>query len=209
MEKFGIYNHGSLEYTFLSSDRLGKALGRLVRDPDSIPAFTPQFTDSGPYLPVVGKPLGPPDTSLLKPALAFYLYTSTDDPSYRGLISRRVLDILADEPSYQYMMTDAQTRVASLVKRNIKIDFDLSHLRATPVEIVGLPHCDSRPDLQWVQLDGTMIFTYTSTMANAREPVAWPQGSHIYVPTIIEDGVRKFDGYCPEPSLNGAPVAMQ
>jgi hypothetical protein len=209
IEKFGMYNHISREYSFLSSERLGKALGRLVRDPASIAPFNPQFTDLGPYPLVAAKPLGPADPRLLKPALAFYLYTSTDDPSYNELISRRVLGLLADEPSYQYMMADAHARVTSLAERNINIDFDLSQLRATPVEIVGLPHCDSRPDLQWVQLDGTMIFTYASPTANVREPVAWPQSSHIYVPTIVEDGMRKFDGYCPEPSMNGAPVAMQ
>ena len=37
IEKFGMYNHISREYTFLSSERLGKALGRLVQDPDAIP----------------------------------------------------------------------------------------------------------------------------------------------------------------------------
>jgi hypothetical protein len=209
IEKFGMYNHISREYTFLSSERLGKALGRLVHDPDTIPAFTAQFTDAGPYLPVVAKPLGPPDASLVKSALAFYLYTSTDDPSYEQLISRRVLDTLAEEPSYHYMMADAHTRVTSLVKRNIRIDFDLSDLRATPVGIVGLRHCDSRADLLWVQLDGTIIFTYSSPTANVREPVTWPQSSHIFVPTILEDGVRKYDGYCPEPSMQSPPIGIQ
>jgi hypothetical protein len=209
VEKFGMYNHISREYTFLSSERVGKALGRLVRDPDSIPPFIPQFTDPGPYAPVTVKPQGPPDPALLRPTLAFYLYTSTDEPSYQQLISRRVLNLLADEPSYQYMMADAHARNASLARRSIKIDFDLSQLRATPVDIAGLPHCASRPDLLWVQLDGTMIFTYASPTANVREPVAWPQTSHIYLPTIVEDGIRKFDGYCPEPSMNSASVAMR
>jgi hypothetical protein len=209
IDKFGMYNHISREYTFLSSERLGKALGRLVDNPDSIPPFAPQSIDSTPYPLVAARPLGPPDPTLLEPALALYLYTQTADPSHLQHASKRVLDLLANEPSYQYMMADAQARLASLSHRNIKLGFDLSQLRATPVEITGLAHCDSRPDLQWVQLDGAMIFTFASPTASAREPVLWPQGSHIYVPMVVEDGTRKFDGYCPEPSMNGTAVAMQ
>ena len=204
-EKFGMYNHISREYTFLSSERLGKALDRLVTNPDSIPPFVPQFRDIDPYPPIVATPVGPPDPSLLNAALAFYLYTSTADDSYKRLISRRVLDLLAAEHSYQYMMVDAAARIRSLAERNIKIDFDLSQLRATPVEITGLPHCNSHADIQWVQLDGAMIFTYASSTTQSKEPVAWPSTSHIYVPTVIEDGVRKFDGYCPEPSMSEQP----
>ena len=200
-EKFGMFNHISREYTFLSSERLGKALGRLVTDPNSIPPLQTQFKDSGPYQPITATPTGPPDPSLVKPALAFYLYTSTADDSYRQLISKRVLDLLAAERSYQYMMADATDRARSLAKKNIKIDFDLSQLRATPVAITGLPHCNSQPGVQWVQIDGAMIFTYASPVSSSKEPVQWPSTSHIYIPTIVEDGVRKFDGYCPEPSM--------
>ena len=31
----------------------------------------------------------------------------------------------------------------------------------------------------------------------------------IYVPTVVEDGVRKFDGYCPEPSMAETSAAPQ
>ena len=166
-----------------------------------------KYPRGGPYPPITTKPLGPPDPDLLKPALALYLYTSTEDAEYHRLISNRVLDLLAAEPAYQYMMADATARAASLAKRNIKIGFDLSRMRATPVAVDGLSHCDLRADTQWVQLDGTMIFTYRSPTAKSDEPVAWPEASHIYIPTIVEDGVRKFDGYCPEASMSEPPVA--
>jgi hypothetical protein len=208
-EKFGMYNHISREYTFLSSERLGKALGRLVTNPDSIPPFVAQFKDVGSYPAITAMPQGELDPNLLKPALALYLYTSTNDNSYRQLISKRVLDLLDNEPSFQYMMADASIRVGSLAKRNIKIGFDLSQLRATPVAITGLPHCYSQHGTQWVQLDGTMIFTYASPTIESKEPVAWPSTSHVFIPTIVEDGIRKFDGYCPELSLNDATVAGQ
>ena len=197
-EKFGMFNHISREYTFLSSERLGKALGRLLTDPNSISLFETQFKDTGPYAPITATPIGPSDPNLIKPALAFYLYTSTSDDTYRKLISKRVLDQLATVQSFQYMMADAAERSRSLAKRDIKIDFDLSQINATPVTVKGLQHCNPAPDTQWVQIDGAMIFTYASPISNSKEPVKWPATSHIYIPTIIEDGVHKFDGYCPE-----------
>ena len=207
-EKFGMFNHISREYTFLSSERLGKALGRLLKDADSIPPFKASFEDPGPYPPITATPLGPSDPALLEPALALYLHTSTDGASYQRLISKRVLDLLADEPAYRYMMEDAAARIGSLDRRNIEIGFDLSQMEATPVAVSGLPHCDSRADVQWIQLHGTMIFTYSSATRGAREPVEWPAASHIYVPTVVEDGVRKFDGYCPEASLRESAAAV-
>ena len=62
--------------------------------------------------------------------------------------------------------------------------------------------------VEWVQLDGMMIFTYEAPGYTTKEPVAWPQASHILVPTVLEDGVRKFDGYCSEPSVREAAVAL-
>ena len=97
-------------------------------------------------------------------------------------------------------MADTRTRTASLAARGIEIGFDLSQLRAVPVEVSGLPHCADRPGVEWVQLEGSMIFTYDSPDAHVREPVRWPRESHIFVPTIAENGARRFDGYCPEPS---------
>lgn len=210
IEKFGMFNHISREYAFLSSERLGAALARLVRDPNSIPPYTAQFKLPAPHPPVRVRPLGPPDTALRSPALALYLYSSTDDPKYGELFSRRVADLLAKEPSFGYAMADLRARNASLAQRNIKLAFDLSEIRATPVEVTGLPHCStpSGQPIEWVQLDGTMIFTYEAPGYTTKEPVAWPQASHILIPTVVEDGVRKFDGYCPEPSMHQAAVAL-
>jgi hypothetical protein len=203
IEKFGMYNHISREYTFLSSERLGTALARLIHQPDSIQPYTAQPKPPGEHPPITARPSGPPDPALLNPALALYLYTSTKDPKYRDLFSSRVEKLLADEPAFQYTMADARARIASLDQRNIKLDFDLSQMRATPVGITGLADCGSGTpaDRQWVQLDGTMIFTYQSPTVTTKEPVSWPQSSHIFVPTIVENGVRKFDGYCAEPSM--------
>jgi hypothetical protein len=57
-------------------------------------------------------------------------------------------------------MGDAQERIASLTRRHIQIGFDLSQLRATPIDAKGLNPCDatSGTQRQWVRLDGTMIF---------------------------------------------------
>ena len=104
-------------------------------------------------------------------------------------------------------MDDTRGRIASLTRQNVKIGFDLSEMRATPVTVDGLPYCGTpghQPE--WVQLNGDMIFTYDSTTVSAREPVHWPETSHILIPTVIEEGVRKFDGYCPELSM-GPPAS--
>ena len=208
IEKFGMFNHISREYSFLSSERLGKALDRLIRDPASIPPYKAQAKVPSSYPPITAKPTGSPDRRLLAPALAFYLYTSTADPKYDALLSRRVQDLLLEEPAYQYAMEDARTRAASLDSRGVKIGFDLSQMRATPVKINGLAHCGDMPGrpVQWVQLDGTMITTYNSRIAISREPMQWPESAHVYVPTVVEGGARKFDGYCPEPSMTASPA---
>jgi hypothetical protein len=201
-EKFGTFNHISREYTFLSSERLGRALARL-RDPSSIPPYSAQAVIPDHYPPIIATPIGPPDATLLEPSLALYLYTSTTDSRYRELFSKHTEALLAEEPGFSYAIGDAQERNASLTRRHIQIGFDLSQLRATPIDVKGLNPCDatSGTQRQWVQLDGTMIFTYISPTANSREPVRWPEQSHIFVSTVVEGGVRKFDGYCPEPSM--------
>jgi hypothetical protein len=202
VEKFGMYNHISREYTFLSSERLGKALNSLIRDPQSIPPYQAQAKAPKSYPPVVATPAGAPDPSLLAPALALYLYTSTNDEKYRALLSKRVAGLLDQESAFQAAMADARERIASLARRDIHIGFDLSEMQAMPVEIEGLPHCGAAEQkAEWVQLDGNMIFTYESPAITSREPIRWPRTSHIFVPTVIEDGIRKFDGYCPEPSM--------
>jgi hypothetical protein len=206
-EKFGMYNHISREYTFLSSERLGRALNELVHDPNSIPPYTARAEAPGSYPPIVIKPTGAADASLLPSALALYLYTSTNDEKYRSLLSKRVEASLAREQAFSAAIDDTRQRIASLTTRDIKLGFDLSEMRATPVAVEGLAYCGT-PDQQpkWIQLDGNMIFTYDSPEISSREPVRWPETSHILIPTVIEDGVRKFDGYCPEPSM-GAPAS--
>jgi len=206
-EKFGMFNHISREYTFLSSERLGRALNKLVHDPESIPAHTAQAAAPESYSSVVIKPTGPADSSLFPAALALYLYTSTNQEKYRALLSARVEGLLNRESAFRAATDDTRERVTSLAERGIKIGFDLSEMRATPVAVEGLPHCGT-PEQQpeWVQIDGTMIFTYDSPGISSREPVRWPEASHILIPTVVEDGVRKFDGYCPEPSM-AAPAS--
>jgi hypothetical protein len=200
-EKFGTANHISREYTFMSSMRLGQALGQLVSNPDGISPYSPTYVDSGPLPTITWKATGAPDADLRLAALAMYLYTSTLDPAYRERISRRVLDLLDSDPAYRYMIADKQQRVDMLRNQQINIGFDLSHIDARPIDVLGMSYCDLRPDTQWVQLSGIMNFTYKSPDADTTEPVRWPEQSHIFIPTVVEDGVRKFDGYCREPSL--------
>jgi hypothetical protein len=201
-EKFGMFNHISREYTFLSSEHLGEGLARLLRDPEAIPPYVAQTTPPDtPYPPISIEPTGPEDPKLLDSSLALFSYATTTDKAYWPLLSRRVQQALTREPAFGYMMADAEARTASLAARGIKIGLDFSRLHATPVAVEGVPHCDPRPDLQWVQIDGSMIFTFDSPTDSDSEPVEWPKESGILFPTIIEDGVKKFDGYCLEPSL--------
>jgi hypothetical protein len=155
---------------------------------------------SAAYPPITIKPAGAADPALLAPALALYLFTSTDEQKYRELISQRVSDLLDHEPAYGYAMADARARIAALARRGITIGFDLAHMRATPVEVQGLSPCGTATP-QWVQLDGAMTYTYDSPAMKLSEATAWPETSHVVVPLVVEDGVRKFDGYCPEPSM--------
>jgi hypothetical protein len=209
-EKFGSENHVSREYTFLSSERMGKALQRLLRDPDSIPPFQTQ-AETPPQPAVTATSIGPEDPNLLAPALALYLYTSTDDEKYRTLISDRVRELLAREPAYQYAMADEHARAVSQARRGVKIGFDLSQMHARPVKLEGISHCGpvAGQTVQWVQLYGVMIFTFQSATAASTAAMRWPVESGIYVPTVIEDGVLKFDGYCPEPSMADASASSQ
>jgi hypothetical protein len=134
----------------------------------------------------------------------------SDDAKFRALLSNRVASLLEQTSSFQYAMSDARERIASLAQRGISLGYDLSELNAAPVKVTGLPHCgegEATPD--WVQIDGNMIFTYDSPTAHSREPVRWPKESHILIPTIVEDGIRKFDGYCPEPSMDEKTATLQ
>ena len=67
-----------------------------------------------------------------------------------------------------------------------------------------MAHCNPGADIQWYQVSGTMIFEYRSSVYRSKEPVNWPESSEIFIPTVMEDGARKFDGYCVEPSLSKA-----
>jgi hypothetical protein len=211
-EKFGTVNHISREYTFLSSMRLGKALGRLVSEPDSFPAYMPNYQPQP--LPLIKSEItGPGDPALLESSFALYLYTQTLDEKYKRLISRRVLDLLEHDQAYQYMMEDARARLGMFAERKIEVGFDLSQMRARPLNVTGMPYCNQQPETQWVQVDGVLNFTYKSPDAvPPPEPVKWPETSHIYFQVIKEDGILKFDGYCPEtgPALsNTGDLAAQ
>ena len=46
-----------------------------------------------------------------------------------------------------------------------------------------------------------MNFGYQSPAKDLKAPINWSSKSHIFIPTVIEDGVRKFDGFCPEPTV--------
>jgi hypothetical protein len=207
-EKFGMYNHISREYTFLSSKRLGRALGQLLIDPNSFKPFVPTYRSPASYSNIETKIIGPPDKKLLDGALALYLYTSTADETYRLLISKRVLELLDQDQAFREMMDDARSRVEMLSRRGITIGFNLTGLQGTPVSVRGMDFCTGLDD-QWVQIDGNIFFGFKSDTYDTSGPVPWPASSHILIPTIVEDGVHKFDGYCPEPSVADAPVAVQ
>jgi hypothetical protein len=206
-EKFGYFNHVSREYTFLPSERLAEGLGRLIRHPETIPPYATEAPDRGaPYPRKPVTPTGAADPKLLDAALALFRYATTTDDADWQLVSSRVQHLLQADPAFNDMMTDVKTRMVSLAKQGITIGMDMSQLEATPVTVSDPSFCDTRPGVEWVQIKGSMIFTYSSPTFNARTPVSWIV---VLMPTIVEDGVRKFDGYCPEPSMatakNAAP----
>jgi len=212
-EKFSRINHVSREYTFLSSARLGKALDRLITDPDSIPNYVPHYV-ARPLLPIIHQITGTADPQRLKSAFAFYLYAQTADESYKRLISRRVLALLEHDEAFQYMMEDARARARLFAENKIEIGFDFSQMRARPLSVSGLPHCNEQPETEWVQVDGVLNFSYKSPVAMPQpEPVKWPESANTYFPLIREDGILKFDGYCPETGLAmsnlGDPASAQ
>lgn len=200
-EKFGGFNHISREYTFLSSKRLGEALGRLVNNPQSFPPYKAQFVDDGIRPKTTGTDTGPNDPVALEAALAFYLYANTADEKYWKLLSHRVQDELKKDQAFGFMMDDTRKRIADLTAKGITLSYDISQLQAVPAQMTGMPFCVNNPKFQWYHVSGAMIFGYDEKTIKSREPVAWPPISQIFLPTIVEDGIRKFDGYCPEPSL--------
>jgi hypothetical protein len=200
-EKFGQPNHVSREYTFLSSMRLGRALSRLVHDPDSIAQYTPRYR-AQPLPAVEHNITGPSDNALLAGAFALYLYSQTANDDFRPLISRRVLDLLDHDEAFRFMMQDTRERMRLFAENGIEIGYEFSQMRARPLGVSGMPFCNQRSETQWVQVDGVLNYTYKSKeAAPPPEPVVWPESSNIYVALIKEDGVFKFDGYCPESDL--------
>jgi hypothetical protein len=208
-EKFAQFNHIAREYVFLSSSRLGAALDQVIRDPGSLPQFHPADTHPPRAPDVEFRSTGPADQALVDAAMSYFLYAATADESYRDLISSRVLDLLDHNQAFRFMMQDTKERIVKLGMQGITLGYDLSGLQGVPVGVENLPHCDARADVQWVHLQGTVNYTYASPITRSTEPVSWPASSHLFVPTVMENGVRKFDGYCPEPALNGLPVLAQ
>lgn len=200
-EKFGTSNHISREYTFLSSRRLGEGLARLINEGEKFPLYVPEAAGArAPYPRISIKPNGPPDPKLLDAALALYRYTTTTDEADRSRLSRRVYEGLDREPSFGFMLTDAKARAVALAEQKIKLGVDQSQLRAMPVTVEGLTHCSPHPDLQWVQVYGTMNLTFDSLALHLKEPVIWPHQSGILFPILVENGEPRYDGYCAEPS---------
>jgi hypothetical protein len=201
-DKFGQFNHIAREYTFISSKRMGIALRNYFNDPQSVPKFVAQEEQP----PSDGKPearaTGDANIDLRDAAMAYFLYTATADPSYRSRISKRVLDLIDQDKAFSFMMDDAKAKIAYMAQSQQKLSYSDDQVTGTPVSVKNMAHCNSNdPSLQWVHLSGVMTFTYDDPERHSAEPVAWPSASNILVPTISENGVRKFDGYCPEPSM--------
>lgn len=200
-EKWGMWNHISREYTHISSKRIGIALGNYLADPAAYPKYK-RLSDFPKATPAVTwHATGPADRDALDAAMAFFMYTVTADESYKARISRRVLDLLAADPSFGFMMDDERARIALIEGQNGRLTYNTSELRGIPIEVNGLAHCNPNTGIQWVHVEGVMNFAYETRGHELPAPVNWPATSHIFIPTVVEDGIRKFDGYCPEPSV--------
>ena len=200
-EKWGMWNHISREYTHISSKRIGIALGNYLADPASYPRFKSQFDFPKPPPKVTWRTTGPADRDALDAAMAFFMYTATTDEAYKARLSRRVLDLLARDPSFGFMMDDERARIALIAEKKGRLIYRTSGLQGIPIEVDGLAHCNPSPDIQWVHVEGVMNFAFETRGRELPSPVNWPADSHIFIPTVMEDGIRKFDGYCPEPSV--------
>jgi hypothetical protein len=177
------------------------ALGNLVANPASVPTYVAHPGRTEPHPDVSWAPTGDPDREALDAAMAFYMYAATADESYRSRISKRVLDLLQRDPAFEFMMEDTRKRIAVLARNDAKLLYDTSQLDGTPISVSGLNHCNREPGIDWVHVHGTMNFSYQSPGKDLKAPVRWPAESHIFIPTVVEDGVRKFDGFCPEPTV--------
>jgi hypothetical protein len=207
-EKFGMFNHISREYTFLSSARLGMALRALIdhREPDQGRIFQQAENDGRRSISVNWRPLATHDPAALRAATAFYMYAATTDEFYRKFISERVLNELRQEQAFNFMLQDTRERLIDLRKKNITFRFDLSGLEAEAVEVTGLTHCNANQSIQWVHISGAIKFNIQSKQFSSEEPVNWPSTSNILIPTVIEDGIPKFDGFCREPTMQNVDI---
>jgi hypothetical protein len=207
-EKYGEVNHISREYSFLTSRRLGMALGKMIANPASVPKYVarPVQTESRPD--IARAPTGAPDQEALDAAMALFMYAATADEPYKSRISKRVLDLLARDEAFEFMMKDTRERIAVLAGKDAKLLYDTSQLTGTPIDVTGMTHCNRDENVQWVHVHGIMSFIYQSPEKNLKAPIRWPATKHIFIPTVIEDGVRKFDGFCPEPSVSTQLVSQ-
>lgn len=207
-EKFGMFNHVSREYTFLSSARLGMALRTLFghRVPDQMSILQQGENDGRRSVEVNWHPLATHNPAALRAATAFYMYAATADDSYRDLISKRVLSELAKDKAFNFMIQDGRKRLTDLRQKNITFGFDLSGLEAKPAEVTGLTHCNTNQNIQWVHIGGVIKFNIESQHFHGEEPVSWPAESNILIPTVVEDGVLKFDGYCRELMMENVEI---
>jgi hypothetical protein len=201
-DKFGQFNHIAREYTFLSSKRMGIALRNYFENPQSVAKFVARDAEAPGSGRTEVKPVGDASVELRDAAMAYFLYTATADPSYRSRISKRVLELLDQDKAFGFMMEDTKAKAAYMAQSQQRLSYSNDQITGAPVAVKGIAHCNGNdPTLQWAQLSGVMTFVYDDPERHSAEPVAWPRSSNILVPTITENGVRKFDGYCPEPSM--------
>lgn len=201
-DKFAQFNHAAREYSFLTSKRLGLGLRKYFRDPASITALAVSHEEAPPTPKPEVQSRSGDDSALKDAAMSFFLYTATTEPRYRQQISRRVLALLDDDEAFGFMMDDATAKLELLARSKAKLSYNLDALKAMAVDVSNVSHCNAGdPSLQWVQLSGSVAYDYADPTHLSSAPVTWPAASYIIVPTIIEDGVRKFDGYCLEPSM--------
>lgn len=199
-EKFAQFNHIAREYSHISSARLGGLLQELILHPHAEPALSSEYEPPESYPAISWKVQGPADRRLLDAAMAFFRYTSTGDDSYRAYISKRVLDIIDVDEAFGFGMAEARERLSMLSAKNIKLGYDLSQLNAFPVQVSGMENCKWTEGAQWVMLGGVVNYSIESPSFQRSAPVEWPLASKLFVPTIMENGIPKFDGYCPESS---------
>jgi hypothetical protein len=200
-EKYGTFNHISREYSFLTSRRLGMALGNMIANPGAVPKYVAQPSQTEGRSDISWAPTGAPDEDMLDAAMAFFMYAATADEAYRSRISKRVLDLLLRDSAFEFMMEDTRKRIAVLARNDAQLLYNASQLKGTPINVSGMIHCNRAPGVGWVHVYGTMNFIYRSPGKDLKAAVSWPETSHIFIPIVVEDGVRKFDGFCPEPSV--------